>query len=72
MEVGESYAGGKEKNEHHDKKLNTGRGKVGETAVVDIKEGGSRKKIKSFKVANSKTISLRRIVYDSKTNRLHG
>ena len=41
--------GGKEKNKHKNKKLNAGRGTVGKTAVVGIKERDS-KKIKSFKV----------------------
>jgi transposase-like protein len=42
VEVDEAFFGGKEANKHKHKKLNAGRGSVGKTAVVGLRERGGR------------------------------
>jgi transposase-like protein len=42
VEVDEAFFGGKEANKHESKKLNAGRGAVGKTAVVGLRERGGR------------------------------
>ena len=51
VEVDETYIGGRERNKHNSRKLKTGRGAVGKTAVIGVKDRDT-KRIKADVIAD--------------------